>query len=72
MLSKRELERHRVADYLEELTPQEIRLHMGELTALEMKLILSFIHWQAQRLNHAAVLRPRKADLAALTRADVL
>jgi hypothetical protein len=60
----RETERLRLVDYLEELTPQEIRLHMGEMSAQEMRTILAFIHWQGWRLSQGALQRPRKGKEA--------
>ncbi len=44
-------ERERVADELADLTASEIRLHMGELSAQEMRAVRAFIGWQVARLR---------------------
>ena len=47
-------ERDRCASSLEQLTNDTIRLHMGEMSAQEMRTVRAFIIWQA-----AAIRTPR-------------
>lgn len=43
-------ERGNIVQHLMDLRPQTIRLHMGELSAQEMRAVMAFINWQSSSI----------------------
>lgn len=45
-------ERDRIAQHFMDLKPSQIRLHMGEMSAQEMRTVMAFIQWQATAISY--------------------